>query len=43
MLSRIEVVSTVMKGIVEFLPEGENLTIAVDGIGTPISILFRFC
>ena len=33
MLARIEQVSTVIKEIVEFLPEGEQLTIAVDGIG----------
>ena len=32
-LARIELVSTVVKRIVDFLPEGEQLTIAVDGIG----------
>ena len=35
MFSRIDVVSTVIKGIIEFLPEGEKLTIAVDEIGMP--------
>ena len=33
MLARIELVSTVIKRIVAFLPEGEQMTIAVDGIG----------